>query len=285
MTSTVLDGVLCLLLVSAAVVTVATATPNESVGAGRAPATASTLATTTASVNYTLTPSTETTDVNVPAEARDFERTAHGTLAELLARAAVGRTTVGNDRLSYASEGFERAVVGVVRGAVRTNHTQIVVTWRPHPGSSIAGRLVVGDPPPRGRPVHAATLDASSGLPQTRPAAMRAARTGGRADVAAAIAQRVVDGLFPPTRTRLAASDSSASALLVRHRYRRAERILGVTRSTTLVDGGVDTGNGRLTAALAKRVAHDLRSRNASATSVAETVRVGRVRIVVRTWP
>ena len=285
MTSTVLDGVLCLLLISAAVVTVTTATPNEPVGEGRAPAVATTLTTTTASVNYTLTPRGETTPVTVPTEATDLERTAHGTLAELLARATVGRAAAGGDRLSYASAGFERAVIGAVRGVVRANHTQIVATWRPHPGSSVGGRLVVGDQPPPARPVHAATVDASSGLPPTRTVARRAARERGVPGLAAAIARRVVRGLFPPTYTRAAASEPSASGALVRHRYRRAESVLGVTPPAPLVSGGVDTGNDRLAAALATRVADDVRDSDAAATTVAERVRVGRVRIVVRTWP
>gem|GEM_PF-1303596 len=284
-TSTVLDGVLCLLLVSAAVVTVTTATPRAPAGEGNAPATASTLATTTASVNYSLTPRTETTSVDVPDEASASERTAHGTLAGLLARVAVSRTTVGDERLWHVEEGFERAVVRAVRGAIRTNHTQITATWRPHRGSSVRGRVVIGDPPPRGRTVHAATLEAPSGLPSTRAAAVNAARARGANGTAAVVARSVVDGWFLPTRTRIAAGESSAAASLVRHRYRRAEQVLGVTHSSTLVDGGVDTANDRLATALAGRVEQDLRSRNASTVETAETVRVGHVRIVVRTWP
>ncbi|MFB6108841.1 MAG: hypothetical protein ABEJ82_08390 [Haloplanus sp.] len=56
MTSSVLDGMLCLLLISGAVVAVTTATPDSGVDGGRAPAVASTLATSTATVNYTLAP-------------------------------------------------------------------------------------------------------------------------------------------------------------------------------------------------------------------------------------
>ncbi|MFC7173322.1 hypothetical protein ACFQL0_08020 [Haloplanus litoreus] len=84
MTSTVLDGVFCLLLISAAVVTVTTATPQEPAGAGRAADVASTLATTTATVNYTLTPRPDATGVPLPTNRNAFDRTAHGTLAGLL---------------------------------------------------------------------------------------------------------------------------------------------------------------------------------------------------------
>jgi len=284
-TSTVLDGVLCLLLISAAVVTVTTATPQEPTGEGRAANVATTLATTTAAVNYTLTPRTGTTSVDVPRRAASFDRTAHGTLAELLARAAVARTAVGDQRLWHARDEFGRAVVQVVSGAIRANHTQITAVWRPYPESSIAGRIVVGSAPPPDRPVHTATVEASSGFPATREATRRGARSGGIDGVADVVAGGIVRGLFPPTRTRIAAGGGSPSAALVRHRYRRLSRRLGVSQSPPLEDGGVGDANDRLESALSDRVARDLREANTSATVAAEEIRLGRVRIVVRTWP
>lgn len=285
MTSTVLDGVLCLLLISAAVVTVTTATPQEPTGEGRAADVATTLTTTTASVNYTLTPRTETTDVDVPSHADRFDRTAHGTLAELVARATVARIAIGDERLWHARDGFGRAVVQSVGAAVRSNHTQITAVWRPYPESSIGGRLVVGSAPPPNRAVHAATIEASSGFPTTRKVTRRAARSNGIDGIADVVAGGIVRGLFAPTRTRIAAGGASPSAALVRHRYRRVARCLGVTRSPRLANGGVEDTNDRLESALSDRIARDLRSSNTSATAAAERVRLGRVRIVVRTWP
>jgi hypothetical protein len=284
-TSTVLDGVLCLLLISAAVVTVTTATPAEPTDGGRAANVAATLTATTASVNYTLTPRAETTSVDVSRRAAGLDRTTHGTLAELLGRAAVARIEVGDERLWHARDGFGRAVVRIVRGAVRANHTQITAIWRPYPESSIEGRLVVGDAPPPDRPVHVATVETSSGLPKTRDASRRAARSNGVDGVADAVAGGIVRGFFPATHTRIAAGGSSPSAALVRHRYRRLASHLGVTRSPRLAEGGVDGANARLESALSERVAHDLRATDTSATVAAEGVRLGRVRIVVRTWP
>jgi len=284
-TSTVLDAVLCLLLVSAAVVTVTTATPQEPTGEGRAGDVASTLTTTTAAVNYTLTPRAGTTRVEVPKRAASYDRTSHGTLAELLARAAVARIEVGDDRLWHARDGYSRAVARAVRGAVRANHTRITAVWRPYPESSVVGRIVVGSRPPPNRGVHAATVETPSGFPTTREVSRRAARSNGVDGVADVVADGIVRGLFPPTRTRIAAGGSSPSAALVSHRYRRVSRRLGITRSPWLADGGVDDANDRLESALSDRIARDLRATNASATSAAEGVRVGRVRIVVRTWP
>lgn len=285
MTSTVLDATLCLLLISAAVVTVTTATPQEPPGEGHAADVAAMLATTTTSVNYTLTPRAETTSVDVPSRSAHFDRTTHGTLAELLARATVTRVAVNGDRLWHARDGFGRAVVDAVSAAVRANNTQITAVWRPHPDSSIEGRLVVGSSPPPDRPVHAATIEVSSGIPSAGTAARRAARSAGVDGVADAVANRLVRGLFPPTRTRMVAGGGSPSGALVRHRYRRLAQSLGVSRSPRLADGGVDDANDRLESALSDRVARDLRSSNTSATAAADGVRLDRVRIVVRTWP
>lgn len=281
MTSTLLDGVLCLLLISAAVVTVTTATPRGATGEGRAADVATTLTTTTASVNYTLTPRTETTSVDDRRRA-SRDRTAHGTLAELLARAAVSRIRVGDERLWHARDGFGRAVVRTVTAAVRANHTQITAVWRPYPESSIEGRLVVGRPPPPDRPVHAATIEVPSGFPATRAVSRRAARSNEIDRVADTVAGGLVHGLFPPTRTRIAASKASPSAALIRHRYRRLANHLGVTRPPRLE--GSDDATDRLESAMADRIARDLRSTNTSATAAAEGTRLGRVRIVVRTW-
>ncbi|MEF8856258.1 MAG: hypothetical protein V5A16_02415 [Haloplanus sp.] len=283
-TSTVLDGLLCLLLISAAVVTATTATPREPVGEGRASDVASTLTTTTASVNYTLTPRFETTRVDAPNDAT-FDRTAHGTLAELLARAAVARITVDGERLSYARDGFGRAVVRAVRGAIQANHTRITAVWQPYPESSVVGRLVVGDRPPPDRPVHAAAVAVPSGFPTRERAIRRAARNREVDGVADTAADGIVAGLFPPTRTRIAASGTTPSAALIRHRYHRTAHRIGSAPPTDLGDGGVEAANERLETALAERVARDLRTRNTSATAAADAARLGRVRIVVRTWP
>lgn len=274
MTSTVLDGMLCLLLISGAVVTVTTATPREATGEGRAPAVSSTLATTTTSVNYTLEPTTDSA----------FDRTAHGTLAELLARAAVSRITVDGRRLSRAHDGVGRAVAAAVGGTIRKNHTRVTAVWRPHPGSSIEGHVAVGARPPPDVPVHAATMTVSSGLPARRAEARDAARTRGIEGVADVVASGLVEGLFPPTRTRLAAGGPRPVSAVIRHRYRHATERFGVDGPTRLASGGVDDANERLAAAVSDRVARDLRATNTSARAASEGVGLGRVRITVRTW-
>jgi hypothetical protein len=273
-TSTVLDGVLCLLLISGAVVTVTTATPREATGEGRAPEVSSTLATTTASVNYTLEPATDAS----------FDRTAHGTLAELLARAAVSRITVGDHRVSHARDGLGRAVTSAVEGVIRENHTRVTAVWRPYPGASIEGRVAVGARPPPDVPVHAATMTVSSGLPTRRDEARDAARTRGVEGVADVVAAGFVEGLFPPTRTRVAAGGGRPVSAVVRHRYRRVAERFGVDEPANPASS-VDDANDRLAAAVADRVVRDLRATNASVRAASDRVGLGRVRITVRTWP
>ncbi|WP_248897498.1 DUF7284 family protein [Haloplanus halobius] len=277
MTSTVLDGVLCLLLISAAVVTVTAATPNDPVGEGRAPNVAEALSTTTASVNYTLVAPDGSPADSAPATTLD--RTAHGTLTELLARAAVARIAVDDRRLSHTRDGLGRAVVRTVGAAIRANHTQVTAVWRPHPGSSITGRIAVGAPPPPGVPVHAATVTGPSGFPAARTAADSRATPA----VANAAATGVVEGLFPPTRTRIAAGRESPTATLVRQRYRRTSRLFGVSRRSNLSGGEVEAANDRLASAMADRIARDASRSNASMRRTA--VRIDQVRITVRTWP
>jgi hypothetical protein len=285
-TSTVLDGVLCLLLVSAAVVTVTAATPTAPAGGGRAADVTSTLATTTAAVNYTLTPRPSTTGVAFPStNGAAFDRTAHGTLAGLLARAAVGRVSLDGRQLWHTRDGFGRAVARAVRGAVRSNHTRVTAVWRPYPGSSVEGRMTVGGRPPPDVPVHAATLTVSSGVPSGRAAVGDPATRRDVAGVADVVAGGIVRGLFPPIRTRVAAGGAYPASALVRHRYRLLQRRVGVDRSPTLADGGVDESNARVADALSDRVANDLRRAGASPDDVAAALRLGRVRITVRTWP
>jgi hypothetical protein len=122
-------------------------------------------------------------------------------------------------------------------------------------------------------------------MPSRRAEAIDAAERGGVEVVADAVAEGVVSGLFPPARTRTAAGSSRTVSAVVRHRYRRTEKRFGVDRSGALADGEVDAANDRLAAGIADRVASDLRSSNTSAREAAAGVRLGSVRITVRTWP
>ncbi|MFB6281749.1 MAG: hypothetical protein ABEH40_07000, partial [Haloferacaceae archaeon] len=232
MTSTALDATLCLLLVSAGAVVVSTAPgePGSTVvgGAASADAAAETVATSTATVNYTLVPGSGAGAEAAPEPRpgsggtgdRPFlRRTAHGTLAALLADAAMGRVTVGGRRLSRARADLAAGVREAVRAAVGGTHTQVVAVWRPYPGAPVAGRMAVGSRPPPGADVRAATVVAASGAPAD---GSRAEDGRGYGAVARLAATRTVRTLFPPAATRFALGADHPDPTLVRRRYARA---------------------------------------------------------------
>lgn len=147
--STVLDATLCLLLVSASALTLANA-PLESeaelkIDAESADETAELLTTSTARVTYS---------------AGDGTRTAHDTLAGLLASAvqADDRTAESDDTVSAANSTFVEAVAERLNRTLRQTDASVqVVARRPADWNGTAeSRIVVGDGPPRNAAVHAA---------------------------------------------------------------------------------------------------------------------------------
>jgi len=304
-----IDAVVCLLLVSAAVVGLVTVEQSPPATPGRADAVADTLATTTAQVDYSLAPgvrelaaSEEGPDVSdVPLDSPELDRTAHGSLAELLARATTATSGVdladsGNRSaatpprdaevppLTRTRATFRRDVADAVRA--RTGATvRIDATWRPYPGAPVGGAVGVGPKPPRDG-VHAATLIVPTGVePIPRSA------TWDFESLGAAVAERTVAVLVPagPAKTTLRGNDPSAS--LLRHRYARLETAINGTDSAENVSIAAplateDTGaaNERLADAIAPRVTADLRARYDTPTAAADAVSVSSVRIVVRTW-
>lgn len=294
MTSTALDAALCLLLVSAGAVAVSTAPGDAGStvvgGSASADAAAETVATTTATVNYTLTPGEGTSVESGPAangptgSASALRRTAHGTLAALLADAALGRVTVGGRRLARARKDLASGVRAAVRAAVGGAHTQVRAVWSPYPGAPVRGRMTVGERPPPGADVRAATVVAASGAPPG------ASVTHGASDrsygtVARRVAALTVGTLFPPTATRFALGADYPAPALARRRYARAARATGAAGVRGAARRGeVRAANRRLAAALEPRIERDLRRRFETPAAAGRAVAVGRVRIVVRRW-
>ncbi|MFC4549912.1 hypothetical protein ACFO3H_06315, partial [Halorussus sp. GCM10023401] len=143
-TSTVLDVALCLLFVTASVVTLVGAPSEREPSRDTAETTAGVVATSTANVTYALG------DERRP-------RTVHDTLAGLLATAAVTNATVeGHQRgLFPHSGGFRRAVARTVAASLRRTairgatgrddlRAQVVARWEPYWGSALRGRVTAG---------------------------------------------------------------------------------------------------------------------------------------------
>ncbi len=293
--STVVDATVFLLLVGGAIATLVAGSGGLSAveedprpRANPAAEGATLLATNTASVNYSLTPATRSPADGVDfhqTEGAGFERRAHGTLAGLLADAAVGNATFEGRRLSRDGVGFERSVAATVRDRLDRPgvRTRVVATWEPYPDAPVRGSVRVGEAPPRNVDVHAATMRVESTVPASRERARRAAVDDGYAGVARAVAAAVVRGRFPPAETRLALrGDYPVDALTVQ-RYRRTGSVLGVQLQ---VDGGANVSdvNDRLTTALAGRLEADLAERYSSPAAAADDVETATVRVTVRTW-
>lgn len=163
--SSVLDVTVCLLLVSASAVTLTHApTPADRANrdrGDRADAVLGVVTTSTAWIEY-------------PADGSGPNRTAHGTLANLVASGTATNATADGDPLP-SMDGYRRTVTSRVRRATARLdvRVQLVARWRPH-GSRVRGRFVVGPSPPRTANVHAA----STTLPWMPTGAARAAPAG-----------------------------------------------------------------------------------------------------------
>ncbi|MFB6155505.1 MAG: hypothetical protein ABEJ22_06385 [Haloferacaceae archaeon] len=297
MTSTTLDVTLCLLLVSAGAVTVATTRPPAGTPAAtdRADHALETLATSTTTVAYAAPAGESSTARTRDGAARtrtpSTRRARNGTIAALLADAAVGDVRAG-ERATGASRdeaprgAFEAAVANETRSAVGAVRVQVVARWRPYPGATVGGRVAVGPSPPPGVDVHAAATTVPSGLPAARAAALEAADGGGYTRVARAVASGVVSGLFPPEATALALAGSASRAGRIRARYGRVAAAVGSEAGapTAASERAVRRANARLADALASRVERTLRRGFESPEAAARAVRVDSVTVVVRTW-
>ena len=291
--SSVLDAALFALFVGGAIVTLtlpAAPAPDED----RADAVADTLATTTTDVAYTLAPGACQANGEVvvfPWTAGPaFERTAHGTLAEHLATAAVGSVAVDGRQVTHTYEDLAARAVAETRNATRNRHQRVAVraVWEPYPNAPLRGAVTAGRTPPPAADVHAATLTVDSGMPARRSAALAAAENGSYDAVAATVADGVVRGLFPPNATRHALLADYPVNRLVDYRYRRFGRSVGADTGPYVAvadnERNVTGANAELRAALTERLATDMRDRFETPRAAARAVRVGDVRITVRTW-
>lgn len=283
--STALDVAVFLLLVSATVGTLYLPAPVTS--GPDADASLRRLSTVTANPSYSLAPGARRADESLVAFSHtsgpEFERSAHGSLASLLADAALANLSVAGEQVTHAGDGYERAVRGAVRDATGPR-VHVRAVWRPYPDAPVRGAVEAGRPPPRGARVATATTTLDSGYPSVEVRARRAASDRGYAGVAEVLARAVVEGVFPPERARLGLRGDYPVDALVRYRYRRFAALTG-----TAVDEQVRTvrprlANERLASALADRLERDLRASFDSPAEAARAARIDEVRVTVRRW-
>jgi hypothetical protein len=241
----------------------------------------------TANPNYSLAPGARHADeslVQFPRESGpEFRRFAHGSVASLLADAAVGNLTVDGRVVTHADDEFERAVARTARNATGPR-VHVRAVWEPYPDAPIRGAVAAGPTPPPTARVSTATTTLASELPAARERALSAAGRDGYAGVARVLAHATVTGLFPPASTDRALRGDYPVDALVRYRYRRVATRLGTSVVGPLARGEPRAANTRLSRALAAHLERDLRRSFDSPEAAARAVTVGEVRLVVRRW-
>lgn len=253
--STVLDVSVCLLLVSASVLTLVDSPALHQSNPPDAGETATMLTTATATVNYTVDGS--------------VERTTHGTLAALLTGAALSATVV-NDVELRADESFERVVVSAVEQAVRQpgRRTQVVARWRPYSGAHVHGQVTAGDDPPPNQNVRAATLTVPVNSKLVDGRVTAAARNNGYEGVAAVLAPAILTAVLPP--------DIPTST----DQYQRTADVYDVD----VTESDSEQTRRRIRAAIAAEVEAELHREFDNPVDAAEASSFTEIQIVVRTW-
>jgi hypothetical protein len=284
-TSTVVDVTVFLLLVGAAITVIVDGAAVETATTEN-PAAERTelLATSTAGVEYALAPPAEPPSWATNATA-SHQRTAHGTLAELLAEAAMSRVGVDGQRLSTAGVGFERAVAATTRARLRERglRTAVRARWVPYRGAAVNATMRVGPRPPPSAPVDAATVTVPSPSPAVHGAAEQAAAESGYQGVASVVAGAVVVGLFPPRQAQLALEGDYPAKRLMTSRYRRMAELTD-TGGLSVDSESAEELNAQVQTALSARFEREMRARFDSPEAAAGAVRTGEVTVTVRTW-
>jgi len=284
-TSTVVDVTAFLLLVGAAIAVIVNgAAVEQATTANPAAERTELLATGTASVEYALAVPGEPPNWTTNATATHL-RTAHGTLAELLAEAAMSRVSFEGHRLSRAGIDFERTVATTTRNRLHERGHRIAVRarWEPYRGAPLNATMGVGERPPPGTDVDAATTTVASPAPAANDRLQQVAAESGYTGVASVVATATIRGLFPPQRAQLALDGDYPGDRLMTCRYRRMGTL---TRAGELSveSTSVSDLNAALTDALAARLAADMQRRFDSPEAAARAVDMGNVTINVRKW-
>ncbi len=278
--STVFDVTICLLLLSAAVVTLSLSGVEAGTADRTAEETASVLAATTADVEYRLHTERLADSLDSERLERRFadraawldDRRRHGTLAGLLARAAIGAAEIDAAELAPETAGFRAAVAEAV-AATLPARTAVTARWRPYPGAPINGTVVVGGQPPSGADVRTATLE----LPVVPGIDADSRSYRGLAD---AFAAGIVDATLPRTSGAFTLGDAGITAVAV-HRY---HALTGERVEDRLLGAEIGSLNRAATAELADTLRADLRDRFATPAAAAEAATPGAVWVTVRRW-
>jgi hypothetical protein len=194
--------------------------------------TAETLTGSTVDVTYSLESITEHNEtIFTDTSGGDaFNRTTHGTVAELLSSAAVSNTQFWEHEYTRGGDAFERAVDGAIRGQLTgLNHSvRVNAIWRPYRGSGIEGTASAGSAVPPDADVSSVTISVDSGMPDVSSEVRRVYdRSDGDFDeTASIIAEAVVDGFLPPQETQRALESEGLQRKITLYRYVRMSTVM-----------------------------------------------------------
>lgn len=289
--STVLDVSLFLLLVGAAVATVAFASipsvDGSTASSDPADETVETLSTSTTRVNYSVGPGLDELKLGatVDPDSPIHHRSDHGTYTSLLADAAVANASIDGDRMMAVDVPFVAAVANATIPVIRREDvgTSVRAIWSPSVGGELQGVVHVGEHPPRNGDVRTATVTVDSGVPDTRESAIEAASEDGFEGVAAELSASFVDGVFPTREMRVAVRGDYPTDVIASARYDSAADALGID-GPTVTPRSVAESNAELQAALGDRFEATLRQKYDDPVAAARDVDIGNVTVVVRTW-
>jgi len=274
-TSTVVDAAIFLVLVSAAVTTLAA--PAPAAPDGSADDVAETLASSTTAVGYVY---------GVDSGGPTVRRTATGTHAELLGRSTVANLQLDGESITpgtadYAAE-VRNATVNLT--AWNDHQTRIEARWEPYRGAPLRGTVAVGPAPP-------ATVDTSVTTLRV-PVPVRGVgegavdrHGGGYRGVAEAIAAAVVSATLPADRVEFGSPGTAARHVATRQ-YRAFAAVTAANASVenALAAGGPARANVLVRNALADRIETDIRQQFDSAESARQTLQTEYAEISVVEW-
>lgn len=267
--STVLDVTMFLLFVSAAVATL-TVAPDPGPGPLAVDDQAALLAATTADVEYTV---------------RTSDRTAHGTIASLLARGAVANATVDGRPLSASGDEFLDEVSKTTRQTLGpANQTQVLVRWEPYRDAPVRGAVNVGPEPPPGRDVTVATISVPAPVAPDEEEDGKIGLAEGFHGVASVAARATADALLPTGHATLPSGRVSPASVVGSSRLRTLADATDVSVDRRLARGDFPSARERVIAGLTERYERDMHERFDTPGAAAQAVTAGTVRITVRRW-
>lgn len=271
--STILDVTVFLLFVSAAVATL-TVAPDPAADPNPDPTAvedrAALLAASTADLEYTL---------------RASQRSAHGTVASLLARGAVANATIDGRVLSASHGDYLDGISSVTRQRVGSaNRTQVIVRWEPYRGAPVRGTLRAGPSPPSGRDVTVGTISVPAPVPPGSDVGGEIPTDGSFHDVASVAARATADAVLPAGHAMVPSGRTSPASTVSSARMETLAEATGVSVEGPLARGNISAARERVIAGLRERFERDMRERFETPADATDALSAKTVRITVRRW-